>query len=136
MAALVGLGVVIIGLTLAFTTWRHAWRSRELARHARRCTGRVTGFETRNPGRKPVYYPEVEYWLPDGSRQTFVSDVGSRPAAHSVGDAVTVLAPHGDYDAPVLDTFWELWGAVSVLGVLTLGFLSFGVVLLVLGWVH
>ncbi len=105
-----------------------------MARGAQRCSGRVIGFDTRAAGRGHVYHPEVEYWLPDGSRQTFVSDVGSRPAAHAAGDAVTVLAPHGDFESPVLDTFWELWGAVCVLGVLTAAFLGAGVVLAVLGW--
>jgi hypothetical protein len=136
LAVLVGVGLLAIGLILAFTTWRHASRSRELARHAQRCAGRVIGFEARRGSRQPVYHPEVEYWLPDGRRQTFVSDVGSRPAAHTVGDAVTVLAPHGDYEAPVLDTFWELWGAACLLGVLTAAFCGAGLLLMLLGWVR
>ncbi len=53
--------------------------------------GRVVDMvERKDSSGKAFYYPVVEFYLPDNSRQTVQLSEGSRPAAYEKGDVVTV----------------------------------------------
>ncbi len=113
--------LVIAGVLLAVAVWL-GLRTRAFVASAWNADGTVVAVE-RGEGSKrrnrsvPHYYPTVRFSTITGEEVAFVSEVGSNPAAHKVGDRVTVLYdPHHPEDARIR-SFLQLWFVPSLLAV-------------------
>ena len=104
-------GVVAIGVGIYM-----AFDTEEFEKPASRATGRVTEMVASNNwnfgdtiANGPDYSPRFEFQTPDGNTWTVLSNVGSNPAAFSVGDKVEVLY-HPDNPAHArIRSFSQLW---------------------------
>jgi len=73
-----------------------------------------------------IYYPRVRYVTRSGNPVEFMGSVGSRPAAFDVGEPVAVLYDPAEPEEAHIDSFFQLWFAALILGVIGLVFAVIG----------
>jgi len=122
--ALIFLGIALLMAAIAVTTGILATRATDEKVQVR---GVVIDLVERVDGEgNALYYPMVDFPLPDGSRRRVETPIGSWPPAYKVDDTVTVTYNPADpgraqIDSPaatVLDWLWPL-----VTGILCVAFL-------------
>jgi hypothetical protein len=73
-----------------------------------------------------IYYPRVRYVTRSGNSVEFTGSVGSSPAAFDVGEPVVVLYDPAQPEEGRIDSFFQLWFAALILGVIGLVFAAIG----------
>jgi hypothetical protein len=73
-----------------------------------------------------TYYPVVQYNDSQGREQTFVSNIGSKPASYEVGEPVKVRYEPEKPSTAIIVGFWEMWGVITITGGLGILFLAIG----------
>jgi hypothetical protein len=107
---------LIIGLGLLVGAG-FMWRSQaDFAAHAARTDGTVIDTIYRSSSKGGSYYPQVEFKAPDGSAVHFTGRTGSNPASYSRGDRVTVMYRTDNPQDARIDSFFENWFGVLILG--------------------
>ena len=109
LLAVVGSGLIALGVHRYTVT-------REFLSSASRSAGTVV--EIRSAGK--MYYPVISFADGAGRVHTFESAVRTNPAAHKLGDAVTVLYAPNAPDAARIENSRELWLAAALPGFLGL----------------
>jgi len=73
-----------------------------------------------------IYYPRVRYVTLSGTPVEFTGSVGSSPPAFAVGEPVSVLYDPAEPEQARIDSFFQLWFAALILGVIGLVFAAIG----------
>ena len=109
------LGLLLVGAVLVgIGTWLFLGKLSFLDRSTV-TDGVVVDLESHSSKNGRTYRPVVTYQSSGGEKQTFVSQIGSSPAAYEVGESVKVRYEMGEPSSAVIDNFWEMWGIISVL---------------------
>jgi len=98
----------------------------EFVDHSTVADGIVTDLESSSSKNGRTYRPVVNFRDSGGQEQTFVSSMGSSPASYEVGESVKVRYEPGKPSMAVIDSFWEVWGIVTVV-------VGFGSIFLAIG---
>ena len=111
----VGLGcAVLLGALISLV---HTWR---FTRVAQRAVGEVVAMrgttDTENGGIS--YAPTFRFQDAGGSQHTVSSTLYSSPPEFQLGDRVQVLYRSDDPGVARIDSYWQVWGLASVLGIL------------------
>jgi hypothetical protein len=126
---------------LGGAVWAYFNQQRKMERRVA-AAGTVVELTTRatTSGRSSIICPVVEFTATSGEKIRFISDFGSRPAGHKVGQSVNVRYDTDDPQKAEIDSAMNLWLiplilvfmgvvacclAVAFLGVYELGALSF-----------
>ncbi|HUJ12996.1 MAG TPA: DUF3592 domain-containing protein [Thermoanaerobaculia bacterium] len=107
----------------------YKWNAHERAFYATaiHTTGRVTELVPKQDKDGTQFAPRVLFSDVDGHSISFVSSVSSKPAAYNVGDSVKVVySPNLPQNAEV-DSFFNRWGLVSILGFMGAVFVFLGI---------
>ncbi|WP_373513621.1 DUF3592 domain-containing protein [Persicitalea sp.] len=99
----------------------------EFLKNATVTDGVVTDLESGSSKNGRTYRPVVTYRASEAEEQTFVSQMGASPAAYEVGEAVKVRYEKGKPSTAVIDSFWEVWGTITVAAGLGAIFLAIGI---------
>ena len=124
----IGFGCValIAGLAAALHTW-------QFTRIAVRANGTVIEMRTQTDHEGSTsYFPTYRFQDASGSQHTVPSSFGSSPPAFHVDQAVGVLYRSDNPQSARIDTFWQVWGLASLLGIM--GSVQLPVGLVVLLW--
>ncbi|MBI3535631.1 MAG: DUF3592 domain-containing protein [Deltaproteobacteria bacterium] len=92
----------------------------ELSRHAT--------YDNHNRS-APVYYPVIEFTLPNGKKTEFISNTGSNPPDYEVGDSVTIIYDPAKPRQAKINSFLDIWLLPVVLGFLGTVFTTFSLCL-------
>jgi hypothetical protein len=125
----IGLGCV--ALVGALATALHTWH---FTRDAQRAGGAVIEMrqQTDKDSGSVSYAPTFRFQDASGTQRTVSSPFYSSPSEFHVGDSVTVLYRSDDPEAARIDTYWQVWGLPSLLGII--GSIQLPVGLIVLFW--
>ena len=125
---LIGLGVLIGGVVAAVK------QARESGRRVA-ATGRVVDLVSRvmNAGSAGVYCPVVEFNTANGGAVRFESAFGTMPASHQVGQTVKIRFDPADPQKAEVDSATSRWLVPGCMIGMGVGFLSMGLVFLVIG---
>ena len=66
----------------------------------------------------PMHYPQFSYQTPDGTTHVLTSNSGSSPPSYTVGQHTQILYPPTNPDGARLNSFWDLWMAPMVFGIM------------------
>lgn len=116
---------VVAAITLSIAVYSTIVIRAELAKE-QSAPGRVVDLVgKRDSEGDELFYPTVEFTLPDGTVQTVEIPEGTRPAAHAEGDAVTVLYDPDDPTDARIDSFGSTilqWILPAITGTIGLAF--------------
>lgn len=96
---------------------------------AQRTTGEVIQLIQRRSNGADALYPVFRYTDRNGVSHTVDSNTGSYPAAHQIGDSVTVLYVPGSENSAEIGDWFNIWGISLVLGIIGISHLAIGIVL-------
>ncbi|MFY1667792.1 DUF3592 domain-containing protein [Pseudomonas sp. Pseu.R1] len=123
--SIVGLGMLVMAVS--------SYKSdSEFLKGAASVVGVVEGFKTR-VSEGVVYYQPVIKFAADSGEHSFVSSVGSNPAAYKKGESVNVLYKVHAPEEAKIDSFFSLWGDVVVEVLLGVVFFSIGAAMFLMG---
>lgn len=125
----IGLGCAAMVGALAATL--HTWH---FTRVAHRTDGAVIEMRTQTDkdSGSVSYAPTFRFQDASGIQHTVSSSFYSSPPEFHVGDAVTVLYRSDDPQTARIDSYWQVWGLPSLLGII--GSIQLPVGLIVLFW--
>ena len=125
----IGLGCAALVGALATTV--HTWN---FTRIAQRTTGTVIEMrqQTDKDSGSVSYAPTFRFQDATGMQRTVSSSLYSSPPEFHVGDSVTVLYRGDDPQTARIDSYWQVWGLPSLLGII--GSIELPVGLVVLFW--
>ena len=123
-----GSSLLAVGLLVgAVLAYRHQQRKFE-GRHSVKGTVVALEREATLSGPGNIYCPVVEFTAPDGQLVRFVSDFGTRPASHKVGQIVDVMYnPSNPQEAEIPSGLarWLITGILVFMGLIALCLGSF-----------
>ncbi|MCS7031333.1 MAG: DUF3592 domain-containing protein [Gloeomargarita sp. SKYG116] len=104
-----GLGGLFVVMGLGF-----AYHTRNFIATAQTATGQVIALEYRRSRGSDgtvshLYYPVVEFALPDGEKIRFEGQVGSSSPRFRVGESVEILYDPRRPQVARINRFWDLW---------------------------
>ena len=123
----IGLGcAALIG---ALATALHTWH---FTRIAQRTSGAVIEMrqQTDKDSGSVSYAPTFRFQDATGAQHTVSSSFYSSPPEFHVGDSVTVLYRGDDPQTARIDSYWQVWGLPSLLGIIGSIELPVGIVVL------
>jgi hypothetical protein len=120
-----GCAVLVVALVTALHTWH-------FTRVAQRTSGTVTEMrqQTDKDSGSISYSPTFRFQDAAGVQHTVSSSFYSSPPEFHVGDSVTVLYRSDDPQTARIDSYWQVWGLPSLLGIIGSGELPIGLVVL------
>lgn len=125
----IGMGcAVLVG---ALATALHTWHFTQIAQ---RTSGTVIEMrqQTDKDSGSVSYAPTFRFLDAAGAPHTVSSSFYSSPPEFHVGDSVTVLYRSDDPQTARIDSYWQVWGLPSLLGII--GSIELPVGLIVLFW--
>ena len=125
----IGLGCA--ALVGALATSLHTWH---FTRIAQRASGTVIEMrqQTDKDSGSVIYAPTFRFQDATGAQHTVSSGFYSSPPEFHVGDGVTVLYRGDDPQTARIDSYWQVWGLPSLLGII--GSIELPVGLVILFW--
>jgi len=120
--------MLIAAPVISFHTW-------QFTRTAKRTNGTVIEMRAqadKDSGGGAAYAPTFRFQDARGSQHTVSSSIYSAPPEFRVGESVMVLYASGDPQSARIDSYWQVWGLPSLLGILGSFDLLVGVI--VLNW--
>jgi len=125
-ARIVGVVFSIIGFILLTLAFIFGYRDYQFATTAIPVTGKVSRIETRQPSNgTPMYSPVITYVI-DGAPRDYASPVSSSGISHQIGEEVELLVDPNDPSTVTINSFFDRWFLVSLLGGLGLVFSVIG----------
>lgn len=131
--SIVKYGFPFIGLILLMGGFSLYQQSSRFLETAVSVQGVVVDYETRLSEGKTLYQAIVEFPGEDNQQHRLVSSVASAPPAYEQGDNVEVLHLPGQAQEARINSFFELWGGMTVVLILGAVFLAVGLTMLVAG---
>ncbi len=122
-----------VGLVLLIATVLVVENINRFINNSKTADGTVTELRLGSNTRSSRTYHPVFRYTPEGGKQIeVVSNFGSNPPRYKQGQTVTVrYDPDSPYRAKI-DGFWSMWFPVIILAPLSMGFLTPGLILLVM----
>ncbi len=120
-----GLGM-LIGAFYSFNN------TREFLSDALTTQGKVVELVRSRSSDSITYRPVVEFTTQDGLTIEFASSSGSNPPSYTRGEAVDVVYQESSPERAEINSFFSLWGAATVLGLLGSVFFIIGFSIIVL----
>jgi hypothetical protein len=125
------IGVGCLALVVALATSLHTWH---FTRVAQRTSGTVIEMreDTDKDSGSVSYAPTFRFQDATGAEHTVASSFFSAPPEFRVGDRVGVLYRAGSPKAARIDSYWQVWGLPSLLGII--GSIELPIGLVILFW--
>ena len=115
-ARIVGVVFSILGFILLSLSFIFGYMDYKFASIAIPVTGKVSRIETRQPSNgTPMYAPVITYVI-DGTARDYASPVSSSGISYQVGEEVELLIDPNDPSEVTLNSFFDRWFLVSLLG--------------------
>ena len=108
-----------LSFLMALAFGLHTWHFRQTAIRA---LGQVIELRKEMDEGDVTYRAVFRFSDAAGKEHTVTSSMNMKPAAHRVGDRVTVLYPPGNPEAARIDSFWELWFETAIPAVIGVAF--------------
>ncbi len=118
----VGLIFMSVGILMLATCFYLFYNSTQFAKRAIPVMGRVVDYDSYystndDGGGSTMYTPIYEYTY-YGNKKTFQSSVSSSSRDFDIGEEVEILVDPDDPDEIIVNTFWDRYFAVVILGFL------------------
>jgi hypothetical protein len=131
IAARLVMGIGCLALIVALATSLHTWR---FTRVAQRTSGTVIEMRenTDKDSGNVSYAPTFRFQDATGAEHTVASSLFSSPPEFRVGDRVGVLYRADSPTSARIDSYWQVWGLPSLLGII--GSIELPIGLVILFW--
>jgi hypothetical protein len=107
-----------IGTTLLVLAGWMAAKKRAFVRGSVTAPGAVVALVNVWDGTEISHFPKILFRTPEGRDVTFQSEMGSNPPSRRVGEKVRVRYRPDQPQSAEIDTFFSLWGAALLFGLL------------------
>lgn len=117
---------LIVGLGVLAGSVYNTLQTKDFLSSAVHAEGEVVDLIARRSDNSTTYAPKVSFYTANKQRLSFTSSSSSSPAAYSRGEKVTVLYSPNNPSNAKIDSFFSLWGASLIMGVLGVVFSAVG----------
>jgi hypothetical protein len=127
--AKLAIGLGCAALVIGIASWLHTYH---FTRIAQRTSGTVIEMRemTDKDSGSVSYAPTFRFQDTNGSQHIVTSSLFSSPPEFHVGDSVTVLYRGDDPQTARIDSYWQVWGLPSILGIISSAELLIGLIVL------